>query len=138
MALVESAVQLSKECDWPAEVRLILSALEAGQSSPEEPDERRELQRRLYRVRAQLRLFADPHGAPPWVLYTRDVNARSLGFICRHRLPLGYGGVLKIALPDGRPTNVGCTLLRCRESVQGWYDGALYFNREQFDFGEER
>ena len=29
-------------------------------------------------------------------IYTRDVCPRSLGFVTRHRLPLGYGGVVEI------------------------------------------
>ena len=116
--------------DWPPEVDLILSALEAGGAG----EERRRTQRMDYRVRAQLQLFADPAGSDPWMLYTRDVNAKGLGFITRHRLPLGYGGKIQIPSPTGQLVTVHCTLYRCREAAQGWFEGALYFNREQWTF----
>jgi hypothetical protein len=85
-------------------------------------------------VRADLRLFSDPPGIAPWALYTRDVNPRGLGFITPHRLPLGYGGSIELVTPAGRRARIHCTLFRCRQAVQGWYDGALYFNREQYIF----
>jgi hypothetical protein len=114
---------------WPAEVDLILSALEAGRANSL-PD-RRGTAREPYRVRASLRLFSDLEDAAPWILFTRDVDTRGVGFITRHRLPLGYGGVIRLTLPDGRELEASCTLLRCRQAAPGWYEGALYFNRAQ-------
>jgi hypothetical protein len=98
------------------------------------PAERREAERTPYRVQAILRLLSDVHGNGERVLYSRDVNNRSLGFITSHFLPLGYGGLLQIASPAGRLLNIHCTLLRCRQAAPGWYDGALYFNRDQNEF----
>jgi hypothetical protein len=49
-------------------------------------------------------------------------------------LPLGYGGTIELAAPGGNVIALNCTLLRCREIASGWYDGALYFNREQAVF----
>jgi hypothetical protein len=112
----------------PPEAEFILSALEVGMHGGQS---RRRLPRRTYRVPASLRLFSDPPNAAPWTLYVRDVNPQGLGFVTRHRLPLGYGGILTIASPKGRPIRIDCTLLRCREAVQGWFEGSLYFNREQ-------
>ena len=71
---------------------------------------------------------------PPWLLYTRDINPRSLGFVTSHRLPLGYGGVIELPGPDGEPVSVHCTLLRCRQAAPRWFEGCLYFNREQSQF----
>lgn len=116
---------------WPAEVDLILSAMEAAKGDV--PDRRLE-QRLSYRVRAMLRLFSDPPGQPPWTLYTRDADTRGLGFITTHRLPLGYGGTVQLLTPAGQLAKIPCTLFRCREAVPGWFEGALYFNREQPDF----
>jgi hypothetical protein len=115
----------------PKEVEFILSALEAGQFAGAT---RRRTQRAPYRVSASLKLFSDTPQAPPWQLYVRDVNAKSLGFVTRHRLPLGYGGLLTLTSPDGRKLSIDCTLLRCREAVQGWFEGSMYFNREQPTF----
>jgi hypothetical protein len=123
------------ESPWPREVDLILSAMEAAEGAHAD---RREHTRLPYRVRAELSLFSDAPGTGPWTLYTRDVNARGLGFVTPHRLPLGYGGCIELMTPRGRKLRVHCTLFRCREAVQGWFDGALYFNREQHAFTPEK
>jgi hypothetical protein len=49
-------------------------------------------------------------------------------------LPLGYGGIVELATPDGETVRAHCTLLRCRMAAPGWYEGALYFNRPQESF----
>jgi hypothetical protein len=118
---------------WPAEVDVILSAMDAGGGG----DEHRIQSRLPYRVRGELTLFSDPEGAEPWVLYTRDADQRGLGFITPHRLPLGYGGWINLLAPGGRKIRIQCTLYRCRQTVQGWYEGALHFNREQWAFAPE-
>ncbi len=127
-------VEPQVEPSWPAEVEFILSALEAGRHNA---TDRRQRGRRRYRVRAELQLFADGAGAEPWVLYTRDVNEQGLGFITSHRLPLGYGGRLRLTAPGGDSVVVECVLLRCREAVSGWYEGSLYFNRAQWMFEDQ-
>ncbi len=119
----------------PGEVEFILSALEAARQGP---SERRSGDGRVvYRTLAELELFADASGAKPWVLYTRDVMARGMGFVTRHRLPLGYGGIVHVRGPKGETLSIDCTLRRCRETVNGWFEGALSFNREQWALGED-
>jgi hypothetical protein len=120
---------------WPAEVDLILSAMESGRHSAD-PDERRELVRIPHRVKGRLKLFSDAADVSPRVIYTRDAHARGLGFITPHRLPLGHGGFVEFAGPDGRPRRIQCTLHRCREAAPGWYEGAVCFNREQPELSE--
>lgn len=115
----------------PRAVEMILSALEMASSGS---DDQRSLHRRPYRVRAALRLFSDPKDAPAWILYTRDVNARGIGFITPHLLPLGYGGILQIESPARQLLSLDCTLLRCRNVSQGWYEGSLCFNRTRTEF----
>jgi hypothetical protein len=115
---------------FPAEVELILSAMDAARYRGQD---RRHLTRLPYRVVGELRLYSDPDG-PPAIIYTRDVDPRGLGFLTRERLPLGYGGTLTLSDPDGRPLSIGCSIYRCREAVPGWYEGALYFNRQQSRF----
>jgi hypothetical protein len=121
--------------EWPPEAELIISALDAGDGAASEShDNRRRHPRMPYRVIADLRLFSDQPGSAPWRLYSRDVSARGLGFVTPHRLPLGYGGVVQLASPAGRAVSVNGTLFRCREVGNGWFEGALYFNREQWIF----
>jgi hypothetical protein len=129
---VEGSDILSPEwpAEWPAEVDLILSAMDVG----DQHDNRRKHLRMPYRVIADLRLFSDPGGIAPWRLYIRDTSARGLGFVTPHRLPLGYGGVVQLLSPAGRVVSVNGTLFRCREIGNDWYEGAMYFNREQWMF----
>ena len=125
----------AKGSQLPAEAEFILSALEAGSHAGQAGiKERRKSDRSPYRVSASLKLFSDSQQAPPWTLYVRDVGPGGLGFVTRHRLPLGYGGILTIQTPDGRTQTIDCTLLRCREAIQGWFEGSMYFNREQVVF----
>lgn len=116
--------------EWSPEVDLILSALEAGCAA----EDRRNGARMSYRVKADLKLFSDPASASAWTLFTRDVSPKGVGFITRHRLPLGYGGKIQLPSPNGQTVTVHCTLYRCREAAQGWFEGALYFNRPQWVF----
>lgn len=122
---------------FPPEVDLILSAMNAGQFSG---PTRRAVKRVPYRVRGQLRLFSDASAATVRTIYTRDANSRGLGFLTQHRLPLGHGGVVELPTPGptslgGEPVlQVACTLLRCREAAPGWFEGSVYFNREQAVF----
>jgi len=114
------------------ESSLILSAMESAGGK----DDRRRLRRFIYRVKATLRLMTDADAAAERMLYTRDVNARSLGFLTQHCLPLGYGGVVRLPSPaPGDPmVSISCMMVRCREIAPGWFDGALLFNREQDEF----
>lgn len=120
----------SAHADWPPQAELVLSAIEAGRHGAPAP-ERRQSRRLPFRVRAQLRLYSDNPGDPGRVLYTRDIHARGLGFITPHRLPLGHGGLVDLPTPGGKIVSVPCTLLRCREAAPGWYEGSVYFNRDQ-------
>ena len=129
--MLQSQLEQPAATNWPAQVDLILSAMETGQFMS---NRRRRPRRKGYRVKAKLRLFSDPPAASPWIIYTRDADPRGLGFISPHRLPLGYGGMLEIPGPDATLLSVNCTLYRCREAVPGWYEGAVYFHREQPDF----
>ena len=133
--MVISPPKIKAAALWPPEVDLILSAMDAA--SPPAKRDRRGLGRTPYRVRALLELFSDAPDDEPWVLYTRDVDSRGVGFITPHRLPLGYGGFIELFTPRGTKQRIACTLFRCREATPGWYEGALYFNREQKAFAEE-
>lgn len=112
--------------EWPPEVDMILSAMDAAGCSRD----RRSGNRRSFRARARLTLYADADRRSPWVLFTRDVDRRMLGFITPDLLPLGYGGWLDLPMPDGELLRIDCTLIRCRKAIEGWHEGALKFNRE--------
>lgn len=113
---------------WPSEVDLIISAMDAARTGK---GDRRLLARLPYRVRAELELYSAGVDDPPIVLYTRDVDPRGIGFITATRLPLGYGGQVRVFAPDGTTPVIACTITRCREAAPGWFEGAIYFNRSQ-------
>ena len=127
------AVARSSVEDWPPQAELVLTAIEAGQhvTGPAAGVDRRKGKRASFRVRAQLRLYSDNPGEPGRAIYTRDIHSRGLGFITPHRLPLGHGGLVDLPTPAGKIVSVPCTLLRCREAAPGWYEGSVYFNRDQ-------
>ncbi len=118
---------------WPAEVDLILSAMDAAKR-PDTHD-RRQAVRRSHRVRADLRLFAHDPLNPPIALYTRDVSATGVGFITKDRLPLGYNGLVRLTSESGQVVTAACSVYRCRQSVGGWYEGAVHFAQRQPDLG---
>jgi hypothetical protein len=115
----------------PAEAAMVMSALEAADHDQQD---RRLASRVPFRTKTQLRLFRDEPNMPGWELFTRDVNRRGLGFLTRHRLPLGYGGVVVLPDANGERSSVHCTLSRCREAAPGWFEGCICFNREQPQF----
>ena len=115
----------------PAEADFILSALEAARAPV---IDRRAVPRLVLRTVAELQLYSDRPGAEPWAIYVRDVTTKGLGCISRRRLPLGNGGHLQICGPNGEQLSIACTIRRCIETVNGWYQGSLSFNREQWAF----
>jgi hypothetical protein len=128
-------IKQEEATDWQPQADMVLSALEAASWA----DDRRKQPRIAYRVKATLKLFADGSDEPARILYTRDVNHRGIGFVTRDRLPLGYGGILNLPSPQA-PTkmlSIQCTLFRCRPAASGWYEGALQFNRDQWEFMAE-
>lgn len=113
---------------------MVLSAMEAGAKVPDLGAADRRLRRTgrvACRVRAQLCLWADGENGEAWVLFTRDIDARAMGFICRDNLPMGYGGTLSFLSPSRRREQIDVTVTRCRPCSAGWYEGALHFNQPQ-------
>ncbi len=118
--------------DWHAQAEMVLTALEAAAPS----GDRRKQTRSVFRVQASLKLFTDSADEPARILYTRDANQRGIGFVTRSRLPLGYGGILELPSlhTPAKTLTIQCTLTRCRLAAAGWYEGALHFNRDQWEY----
>lgn len=115
--------------EWPAEVDMILSAMDAAAAHP--AIDRRGSSRHARRAKADLRLYAQNPLDPPIELFTRDISATGVGFITKERLPLGYNGLIRIQLDDGETFTASCSVYRCREAIGGWYEGAIHFSRRQ-------
>ena len=99
--------------------------------------DRHKVRRTPYRSRSLLRLFSDVPESPEALLYTRSISPQGVGFLSDRPLTLSHGGTVRIALPEGDALEIGCTVLRCRQVAPGWYEGALYFNRQQPKFAAE-
>jgi hypothetical protein len=125
-----AAVQESAEdsSSWTTEAEFVLSALEAA-GLPRL--DRRDNDRIVFHTTANLRLYSEVENPKPWQLFVRDVTPRGLGFISRHRLPLGYGGMLHLRCPRGAALAIDCAIRRCRAAANGWFEGAIAFNRPQ-------
>lgn len=132
-AVGEHILEMAEE-PFPREVDFVISALEAG---PRPLIDRHKLPRTAYRVRATLRLFSDRPDSEPRLLYTRHVNPQAIGFLTSTALPLSHGGILHLPSPQRKLMQIHCTVLRCRLAAPGWYEGAVYFNREQQVFAAE-
>jgi len=109
------------------EARFILSAMEAAGPLPAE---RRAAPRVRYRVEAMLRLATDGPEDPPRPVYTRDLTPHGLGFISPAALPLGTPAKLHLPAPGGGVETIACNVIRCREMLRGWFDGAVAFKEE--------
>ena len=132
MTLVGGQVDV-KQC-WPREVEMMISAIEAAVLPLRD---RRKRYRTPHRTVATLRLFVDPKGRSR-TLYTRNVDSRGVGFLSPERLPLGYGGTIELLTPSGDTVFANCTIFRCSEMVNGWYEAALSFNTEQWQLDAPR
>ena len=128
-----AAPEAATSAALPAEAEFILSALEAGQHAGS-IHERRAASRVRFSGVIRLTLFSDGPDSKPWALFARDASMRGMGFITRHRLPLGYGGTVRFRGPANEEVTADITINRCRESVSGWFEGSLTFNREQWCF----
>jgi hypothetical protein len=113
---------------WTAEAEFVLSALEAA-GLPRL--DRRDDDRTVFHTTGKLRLYSETENPNPWQIFVRDVTPRGLGFITRHRLPLGYGGKLHLKCPQQTLLVIDCAIRRCRAAANGWFEGAICFNRPQ-------
>ena len=132
--ILDDALVADASAPFPAEVEFLISALEAG---PRPLIDRQKETRSQYRVRATLKLFSDAADAKPALLYTRNVTTHALAFLTNDMLTLSHGGILRIPKPSGDIVKINCTVLRYREAAPGWFEGAIYFNREQAIFSAE-
>ena len=126
--VVDDSLLTGAAAPFPAEVEFVISAREAG---PKPLIDRQKARRSQYHVRASLRLFSDAPDAKPALIYVRNVTSQALAFLTNDVLTLSHGGILQILSPSGEILKINCTVLRYRECAPGWFEGAVYFNREQ-------
>ena len=129
MEILEAVRSDFVTADLPEDVREVIAML-SGREPSRAVVERRLTQRQEHHVRAAMEI--DDHiqrSRQP--VYTRDVSSWGVGFICRMPLPPGSNAMLHIDGAHGRPLRLMCCVLRCREVMPGWFEGAALLFREE-------
>jgi hypothetical protein len=92
--------------------------------------ERRQTPRLEHHVRAAMEID-DQIQRSRLTIYTRDVSSWGVGFVCRMPLPPGSNAMMHIDGARGRPLRLMCCVLRCREVMPGWFEGAALLFKEE-------
>jgi hypothetical protein len=123
------------ERDWPLEARAATFVLEAA-AGDASTLERRNIPRPPCRIEATLSPADDPAALGEVLIYTRDIDRGHLGFICHRELPQGYRVDLHLTIEHAGPLHISATIIRCRQFMEGWYEGVLRFDEPRADLGE--
>ena len=116
----------------PEDVREVIAMLSGREASASNASaiERRLTERQDHQVRATMDI--DDHiQRSRLTIYTRDVSSWGVGFLSRMPLPPGSNAMLHIDGQHGRPLRLMCCVLRCREVLPGWFEGAALLFREE-------
>jgi hypothetical protein len=120
----------------PQDAGFVISILNGEQRRRGHHDERRRFRRDPFVAPAELEVLGDAR-PPRTAIFTRDANRWGIGFVTQHPLPLARDATLRIWVAGG-PREAGgemlmvrCCLLRCREVLPGWFEGAALFYHEE-------
>lgn len=129
MEILEAVRSDFVTADLPEDVREVIALL-GGRQPSGAVVERRQTPRHEHQVRAAIEID-DSLQRSRQTIYTRDVSSWGVGFVCRMPLPPGSTAMLHIDGAHGRPLRVMCCVLRCRELMPGWFEGAALLFREE-------
>ena len=126
------AVRCDKTCgselDGEKDLRLVLQILGA---EAQDGADRRRYSRCAYVARAAVELM-DPMGHMHRVkAFSRDANQWGVGLVTQTVLPVGQNALLQIEGGDQVDVRARGCIVRCREVLPGWYEGAVLFEQEQ-------
>jgi hypothetical protein len=114
--------------DVPVDAKIVILVLNDHQHPA--AANRREHARCAYQVPAMLGSVKG-EGAQRKRIYTRDVNAWGVGFVTQEMVPVGSEAFLLMSKGFGQVVQRKCTIVRCREAMPGWYEGAVRFHAEE-------
>ena len=138
----------------PQDARFVISVLNGEQNAAGKAhDERRRHRRETFVAPAELEVLGDAR-PPRTAIFTRDANRWGVGFVTQRPLPTGRDATLRIwtgkvsgeaagsglgssGLGSGSGSGSGELLmvrscvLRCREVLPGWFEGAVLFYHEE-------
>jgi hypothetical protein len=118
----------------PADAQFVISVLN-GERTPAH-DDRRRYRRHPFVAAAEIEVLGD--AAPPrQAVYARDASPWGVGFVSQHPLPVGRDATLRIWVA-GEMLMLRTCVLRCREVLPGWFEGAalLYSEEPRLDVRE--
>jgi hypothetical protein len=122
----------ANSADVPVDVALVIEMLSSGDESA--ASNRRKFIRARHVARAALQPVRSGSRALRRTIYTRDANQWGVGFITQERITVGEEVTLHIADPSdpaAAPLELRCGILRCREVLPGWYEGAALLTAEE-------
>jgi hypothetical protein len=125
----------------PQDARFVISILNGEQGATHE---RRRFARQPLVAPAELEVLGDA-GPPRARIFTRDANRWGVGFVTQQVLPVGRDATLRIWVSAGGEMStdkgsgeaagemlmVRSCVLRCREVLPGWFEGAVLFYHEE-------
>ena len=134
MEILEAVRSDFVTAELPEDVRDVLEMLSGRDAASAGTNnavvERRQTPRADHHVRAAMEI--DDHiQRSRLTVYTRDVSSWGVGFVCRMPLPPGSNAMLHIEGPRGRTLRLMCCVLRCREVMPGWFEGAALLFKEE-------
>jgi hypothetical protein len=124
----------------PEDAKVVILVLTEESSTTGSADaaaaNRRRFPRCAYQVAATLKKGdgsnADAASAMRMRIYTRDANQWGVGFVAQESIPAGSDAYLILDRPGfARPMHRRCRIVRCREALPGWYEGAAVFHDEE-------
>ena len=129
MEILEAVRSDFVTAELPEDVRQVIAMLGGAEPSPALV-ERRRSERVPLNVRAAMEVD-DSIQQSRQTVYTRDVSSWGVGFVSRMPLPVGSNAMLHIDGTHGRPLRLMCCVLRCREVMPGWFEGAALLFKEE-------
>jgi hypothetical protein len=110
----------------PTDAQIVISVLN-GEAGP--AIERRRFVRTTYQTPGAIESIGEPIPRC-WTIYTRDANQWGVGFVTQEPLPVAKDVILHVAAAGQVLSLRGC-IVRLREVMPGWYDGAVLLGEEE-------
>lgn len=122
----ESKPQAQGAAAIPADAQIVIALLN-GEAGP--ATDRRRFVRTSYQIAGALESVGEPIPMR-WIIYTRDANQWGVGFVTQEPLPIAKDVTLHLAVAGTILCLRGC-IVRSREVLPGWYDGAMLLYEEE-------